>query len=71
MATDSEIIDRIGLEDYYKHENRHIVQLCKSVGLSQSQTCTALNNWLVSCGKGNETVHLSYVKRRWNPKVKP
>lgn len=63
-ATDSEIIERYGVKDYYKNEKKLFVKLCKDKGLSQSLTHTAINIWLKS--EGQKEVHLSYVKRNWN-----
>lgn len=65
-VTDSEVIDIIGVNDYYKHEKKRFVQLCKAKGLSQSKTLTVINIWLKSeCQK---PVSLSYVKHNWNRK---
>jgi hypothetical protein len=63
-AIDSEVIDRVGVEDYYKHEKKRFVQLCKAKGLSQSKTLKVTNIWLKS--EGQSEVSLSYVKRNWN-----
>ncbi|MDF0727252.1 hypothetical protein PY093_11135 [Cytobacillus sp. S13-E01] len=61
---DSEIIDRIGVDDYYKHERKLFVKLCKEKGLSQSKSHTAINIWLKS--ESQKPVSLSYVKKYWN-----
>lgn len=61
--TDSELIDILGVKEYYRREKKRFVELCRKRKLSQSQTHIALNIWLKS--QGQSQVHLSYVKRNW------